>query len=124
MIQVHIKGQGAVTLALLDRTGQALLRTRIAATGHPEIEAKTELPATIETTRGKAHVVPVVVRTTNAEQRVTFDGMDAASFSANRCRDLRFPPKAAARLTEIVAQLAKDDEEGRFLDLSVQVRRR
>jgi hypothetical protein len=124
MIQVHIKGPGAVTLALLDRTGRPLLKKRITISGDPSIEARSQLPSSVETTKGNTPVVAVLIRKTGDDQDVTFDGVAAASYLAHRCHELRLPSKVAGRLREIVATLATRDEEGTFFSAPLRTRRR
>jgi hypothetical protein len=89
MIDVVVKGPGELTIGAVDRKGRLLLRKRIVASGDPGIEARTQLPLTVQTRNGAVPVVPLLIQRKDARQHITFAGRDAPDFTAERCREMK-----------------------------------
>ena len=92
MLEIKIKGQGELSIALVDRKGKILLRKRLIVSGSDRVEGRSQLPLELETKRGLVPVVPILTKN-DPDQEVTFDGRDPASFSQARCRQLKYSPK-------------------------------
>lgn len=87
-MEITIKGQGEVVFGLIDRTGEALIQKKITISGSPNVQAKTDVPLVVETTRGEVLVAPVLIRQSNREQQITFDDCDPTSFTKRRCQEI------------------------------------
>jgi hypothetical protein len=108
-MEIVIKGEGETTIALFDRSGRALLRKQWRVSGHPRIEARSRLPLVLQTTRGEAAIVPVLVRS-GSEQQVTFDGKQPRSVTEDRYRMLKWPRTAVEKISRATTQLGESDE--------------
>jgi hypothetical protein len=103
-----IKGAGEATIVLFDRSGRPLVRKKWNASGHPRIEVRSRLSLVLQTTRGEAAVVPVLVRSSK-EQEVTFNGTESRSFTDDRLRALKWPRTALEKISRAAAQLGEED---------------
>jgi hypothetical protein len=85
-VEIAIRGEGALVIRFIDKSGQTLLQERLTVSGSPKIEARRIVELSLETTTGRALVAPVLVQQSNAKQRVTFDGETPARFARRRCQ--------------------------------------
>jgi hypothetical protein len=102
VLEIIIKGEGEVTIALFDRNGRLLLGKRLRISGQPRIEARSRLPLVLQTARGDAPVVPVLLRRSRLEQEVTFNGVEPSSFMKDRYRALKVQRAAAEKISQTV----------------------
>ena len=98
MLEIAIKGQGEVAVALVDRKGAVLMRKRLVISGSEGLEAKTSMPLELDTHSGRVPVVPILVRRSDSLEHVTFNGRDPAAYADERCKQL----KAAAGVVQKV----------------------
>jgi hypothetical protein len=118
VIEIVIKGEGETAIALFDRSGRALLRKRWRASGDARIEVRSRLPLLLQTTKGAAPVIPVIVYT-GREQKVTFNETEAKSFTEERVRSLKWPKTAFEKISRAAAELG--ETEGRRFPNTLQV---
>jgi hypothetical protein len=109
VVEVVVKGPGQASVALFDRNGTALLRRVWRFSGHPQIEIRSRLPTTLQTTRGRVPVVPVVVRA-EKDQKVSLDGAEPGAHLEERCRALKWPRTAVAKISRVAARLGEGRE--------------
>ena len=103
--EVRLKGPGAVTVALYDGQGNALLTKRWVVSGADEVEVRSRLPLSLRTKAGLCSVVPVLIHQTNSKQAITFDGHDPAVMTAERSRAVKLS-KASLSKIQAAAKLA------------------
>jgi hypothetical protein len=72
-MEIAIAGEGELVIRYIDKDGRSLMQERLVVSGSPTMEARHLAPHTLQTTDGAAEVAAVLVRRSNARQRVTFD---------------------------------------------------
>ena len=104
-VEVRLKGPGAISVALYDGLGNALLTKRWVVSGTDGVEMRSRLPLSLRTKTGLRSVVPVLIHQTNSKQAITFDGHDPASMTAERSRTIKLS-KASLSKIQAAAKLA------------------
>jgi hypothetical protein len=104
MMEIVIKGPGEFIFGLVDSRGTVLMRKRLVISGPRKVEAKSQLPLTLQTRHAEVPVVPVLVRSA-ARSVVTFAGKKHAVYTGRRCKELGLAQamvrKAAKAATEL-----------------------
>ena len=57
-VEIAIRGEGALVIRFIDKSGQTLLQERLTVSGSPKIEARRIVELSLETTTGRALVAP------------------------------------------------------------------
>lgn len=105
VLEVRIKGPGAVTVGLYDSKANALMTKRLVLHGPAEVEARSRLPLALHTTIGHVQLVPVLIHQTSSSQVVTFAGQDPAKATADRSRALKLNKSSMGKI-QAASQLA------------------
>ena len=121
-MEISLDGEGEVLLRFIDAKGRTILEERLAVSGSSAVRAKRIVPLVLETTEGELPVVPVLVRRTNEQQRVTFDGQPPVSWTRKRCHDIKCAPKIAANAVRGVAPEVQRDQQPGFMDEDFDLR--
>jgi len=95
-MEIAIAGEGELVIRYIDKDGQTLMQERLTVSGLPTMEARHLSLLTLQTVRGPADVVPVLVRRSNPRQRVTFDRLAPAAFARKRCKEIGCAAKVVA----------------------------
>jgi hypothetical protein len=106
IFEVRVHGPGALTFGLFDAKGKALVVKRLIVSGPEGIEARSRLPRRVQTQSGAVAVVPVLMHRANSEQRVTFEGKDAAKATEERGRDIGLSKSALGKIKETTDLIA------------------
>jgi hypothetical protein len=99
-VEIAIAGEGELVIRFIDRVGQTLLQERLIVSGSPTMEARHVVPLALRTVDGPMDLAPVLVRLSNPEQDVAFDGETPKDFTRKRCEAIGCPEgigAAAAR---------------------------
>ena len=94
-MEIAITGEGELVIRYIDKDGRTLMQERLVVSGSPTMEARHLAPHTLQTTDGAADVVAVLVRRSNARQRVTFDRQAPAAYVRRRCKEIGCAAKIA-----------------------------
>ena len=94
-MEIAIAGEGELVIRYIDKDGRTLMQERLVVSGSPTMEARHLAPHTLQTTDGAAEVAAVLVRRSNARQRVTFDRQAPAAYARRRCKEIGCPAKIA-----------------------------
>ena len=95
-MEIAIAGEGELVIRYIDKDGRTLMQERLVVSGSPTMQARHLAPQTLQTTDGAADVAAVLVRRSNARQRVTFDRQAPAAYARRRCKEIGCPTKIAA----------------------------
>jgi hypothetical protein len=95
-MEIAIAGEGELVLRFIDRAGQTLMQERLVVSGSPTMEARHVVPLSLSTVDGPSDVAPVLVRLSNPEQDVAFDGETPADFTRERCKAIGCPEEIGA----------------------------
>jgi len=90
-MEVAIVGDGEVVIRFIDPKGRTLMQEKVAISGSPTVQGRRTMALSVETANGAVPVAPVLVRQSNAKQRVTFDGEPASRFTRQRCGEIGCP---------------------------------
>ena len=94
-MEIAIAGEGELVIRYIDKDGRTLMQERLVVSGSPTMEARHLAPHTLQTTDGAAEVAAVLVRRSNARQRVTFDRQAPAAYARRRCKEIGCRAKIA-----------------------------
>jgi len=95
-MEIAIAGEGELVIRYIDKDGRTLMQERLVVSGSATMEARHLAPHMLQTTEGAAEVAAVLVRQTNARQRVTFDRQPPAAYVRRRCKEIGCSAKIAA----------------------------
>ena len=87
-MDIAIAGPGELVIRFIDQKGSTLIQEKLVVSGSPNVQARRMIVLYADTTRGRVPVSPVLVRQSNAQQRVTFDNEEPSYFTARRCREI------------------------------------
>jgi hypothetical protein len=95
-MEIAIAGEGELVLRYIDKQGRTLMQERLVVSGSPTMEARHLAASALQTADGAVDVAPVLVRRSNARQRVTFDRQAPAAYVRTRCKEIGCAAKIAA----------------------------
>jgi hypothetical protein len=101
-MELHLEGAGSATVCLFDAKGNLLMTKRWTVSGSGDVGVKSHLPTKLRTKAALLPVVPVLIIRTNAEQRITIDGKDAALVTAERSRAMKVSKAGLAKIDAVV----------------------
>ena len=120
-IEVRLYGPGATTVGLFDTKGRALLVKRLIVSGPQEVEARSRLPRSVQVRGGDLPVVPVLMHRVNDKQRVTFEGKEAETATAEKYRAMKFSKAVLGKIREATALVAsRGGDPGAMVSLSTK----
>lgn len=92
-MEIAIIGEGEAVIRFIDKNGETLLQEKLVVSGSPTVEGRRIIDLSVQTVRGPVPLAPVLVRQSQASQRITFDGDSPSRFTQKRCQAIGCSPK-------------------------------